>query len=421
MNSLYNLVTKIAEKTLPLAGRFSPKLQLFTQGRKSVFSILEREIEPTSNYLWIHAASLGEFEQAMPIIEELKIRFPKYKVLISFFSPSGYENKKNHPLADVITYLPLDTPQNAQRFLELTRPKVALFIKYEIWPNYLKELKKRNIRTFLVSGVFRKNQIYFKPYGGFMRKALGNFEHLFVQNETSLKLLNNIGFKNISLSGDTRFDRVSKQIRYNNQLKFAEDFINNTTCLVAGSTWLEDETLLLPFINDPSKKIKIILAPHEIKENKIKALQQKIKKKSVRFTENTNKELSSYDVLILDTIGLLGKIYSYADIAYVGGAAGSSGLHNILEPATFGIPIIIGKNYKKFPEAIRLRQLAGLFSVENAEGFSEISNKLIRDKDFRQKTGMIAGHFVNSNVGATNRIISYLKETSVKDDLAKIS
>jgi len=409
LKPLYNIATKIAEKALPLAGRFNEKLKLFTEGRKSVFSELEEKINPNKEYLWFHAASLGEFEQSLPIIEEIKKEFPKYKILVTFFSPSGYENKKNHPLADVITYLPLDTRKNAKRFLELVKPKIAFFIKYEIWPNFMAEIKKQNIKSLLISGAFRENQIYFKPYGGFMRKALQTFDHIFVQNEASITLLKNIGFNNTTLSGDTRFDRVSRQIQYNNKLEFAENFIDKKTCLVAGSTWPEDEEIIVPFINQTSEKLKVIIAPHEIKEEKINALEQKIKKKAIRYSQRESRDLESYDVLILDTIGLLGKIYSYANIAYVGGAAGTTGLHNILEPATFGIPVIIGENYKKFPEAARLRQLAGLYSVANAEEFSSITNKLITDKHFREKTGMIAGHFINSNIGATRSVMNYLK------------
>jgi 3-deoxy-D-manno-octulosonic-acid transferase len=409
LNILYNLATKIAEKTLPLAGRFNHKLKLFTEGRKSVFSKLEEKIDPASDYFWFHAASLGEFEQALPIIEEVKKEFPKYKILVTFFSPSGYENKKNHPLADVITYLPLDTRKNAKRFLELVKPKIAFFIKYEIWPNFMAEIKKQKIKSLLISGTFRENQIYFKPYGGFIRNALQTFDHFFVQDEASIALLENIGFNNITLSGDTRFDRVSRQIQYDNKLGFAENFIDGKTCLVAGSTWPEDEELLIPFINKTSEKLKVIIAPHEIKEEKINVLVQKIKKKSVRYSDWEKQDLASFDILILDTIGMLGKVYSYADIAYVGGAAGTSGLHNILEPATFGIPVIIGKHYKNFPEAIRLRQLAGLFSVENSEEFSATAEKLIEDEDFRIRTGMIAGHFINSNTGATHSVMNYLK------------
>ncbi|WP_289024376.1 glycosyltransferase N-terminal domain-containing protein [uncultured Salegentibacter sp.] len=418
MRALYNLTTSIAKRVLPLAANFNEKLKLFTEGRKSVFNELESKINPKDDYLWFHAASLGEFEQALPIIEEVKKDFPHFRILITFFSPSGYENKKNHPLADIITYLPLDTRKNAKRFLALVQPKMAFFIKYEIWPNFLSELKKRGVRTLLVSGAFRKNQIYFKGYGSFMRKALSNFDHFFVQNKSSMDLLQSIGFNNITLSGDTRFDRVSRQIKHNNKLNFAEEFINNTTCLVAGSTWPEDDEHIIPFINTTSEKLKVIIAPHEIKEEKLKALEKRITKKYIRYSKREHKDLKSYDILILDTIGLLGKVYSYADIAYVGGAAGTTGLHNILEPATFGIPVVIGKNYKNFPEAIKLRQLAGLFVAASSNEFSNISNKLITDRSFREKTGMIAGHFINSNTGATHSVMKYLKNLP---DFAKVS
>ena len=418
MRALYNLTTSIAKRVLPLAANFNEKLKLFTEGRKSVFNELESKINPKDDYLWFHAASLGEFEQALPIIEEVKKDFPHFRILITFFSPSGYENKKNHPLADIITYLPLDTRKNAKRFLALVQPKMAFFIKYEIWPNFLSELKRRGVRTLLVSGAFRKNQIYFKGYGSFMRKALSNFDHFFVQNKSSMDLLQSIGFNNITLSGDTRFDRVSRQIKHNNKLDFAEEFINNTPCLVAGSTWPEDDELIIPFINTTSEKLKVIIAPHEIKEEKLKALEKRITKKYIRYSKREHKDLKSYDILILDTIGLLGKVYSYADIAYVGGAAGTTGLHNILEPATFGIPVVIGKNYKNFPEAIKLRQLAGLFVAASSNEFSNISNKLITDRSFREKTGMIAGHFINSNTGATHSVMKYLKNLP---DFAKVS
>jgi 3-deoxy-D-manno-octulosonic-acid transferase len=413
LKSLYNLATRIAAKVLPVAGRFNHKLKLFTEGRKSVFKTLEEKIDPNADYLWFHAASLGEFEQALPIIEELKLDFPKYRILITFFSPSGYENKKNHPLADLITYLPLDTSANAKKFLALVKPKMAFFIKYEIWPNFLTELKRHKIRTLLISGAFRKDQIYFKPYGAFMRKALQSFEHFFVQNEESLQLLNTINLKNVSLSGDTRFDRVSRQIESDNKLSAIEEFLQEKLCFVAGSTWPEDEELLLPFLNAASAEVKFIIAPHEIKEEKIKTLQQKIQNKCVRYSEKEDHNLADFQVLIIDNIGLLGRIYSYADIAYVGGAAGISGLHNILEPATFGVPIIIGENYQKFPEAIKLRQLAGLFSVATTNDFDKISSKLLQDQNFRRKTGMIAGHFINTNAGATKIIMSYLHKNGI--------
>ncbi|MGM0932708.1 MAG: 3-deoxy-D-manno-octulosonic acid transferase [Bacteroidota bacterium] len=385
-------------------------MKLFVKGRKEVFQRLKSEIQVGEKYIWIHAASLGEFEQAVPVIELLKEKYPGHKILVTFFSPSGYENKKKHPLADVITYLPLDTPGNARKFLELVEPELVFFVKYDIWPNFLQELKQRGIRSFLISGVFRKDQVYFKSYGSWMKKALQSFEHIFVQNQESKELLEKNGFNNVSLSGDTRFDRVSRQLAYDNKLEVLENFLQNELCIVAGSTWPEDEELLLEYINYAPSKVKFIIAPHEIKAEKINDFRKKLKVSSVLYSETSSQEPKDFQLLIIDNIGLLSRIYSYADIAYVGGAAGNTGLHNILEPATFGIPIVIGENFEKFPEAKRLQQLAGLYSVASAAELMEIFEKLVKNQDFRKQTGMIAGHFINSNTGATRVISTYLSE-----------
>ena len=412
MHFLYNILINTAEKLLPASGLFSDKMKLFVSGRKNVFSKLEQELVANDKTIWFHAASLGEYEQAVPVIEVVKEQFPEKKIVITFFSPSGYEVKKNKSLGDVTVYLPLDTAANVNRFLDLADPEWALFIKYEFWPNYLQELKRRKIRTLLVSGGFREDQVFFKSYGSWMRSYLQTFEHFFVQNEKSVQLLNSIGFSNVTLSGDTRFDRVSHQIEQENHLHFIEEFKNGKLCVVAGSTWPEDEDLLVDFINNASEEVKFIIAPHTLKPAKIQRLQELLKKKSVLFSEKEGKDLTTFQVFIIDTIGLLTRIYSYADIAYVGGAAGNTGLHNILEPATFGVPIIIGENFDRFPEAIQLQKLAGLFAVANKEELAVILEKLIDDKDFRRKTGMISGHFINSNTGATRIISEYLLKHS---------
>ena len=329
MRGTYNLLTYVAKAALPLPAMFNPKLKLFVEGRKKVFKQLEK-IDFSEDWVWFHAASLGEFEQAVPIMEAIKENYPTYKILVSFYSPSGYENKKKHQLADAIVYLPLDTPKNAKRFVSIIKPKLAFFIKYDIWPNFLKELQIQNIRTFLISGAFRKDQIYFKPYGGLFREALRVFEHIFLQNETSKELLKTINITNTTVSGDTRFDRVARQLEYDNQLDFVAQFKDQKTCIVAGSTWPEDDALLLEYINTASEDVKFIIAPHEIKNEKIQRLKAQIVKKAVLFSEKKDSKINQYQVLIIDTIGLLTKVYSYADIAYVGGAAGKSGLHNIL-------------------------------------------------------------------------------------------
>ncbi|HBL79180.1 MAG TPA: 3-deoxy-D-manno-octulosonic acid transferase [Aequorivita sp.] len=410
MHTIYNLSIHLASFGLRIVALFNKKMKLFVNGRKDVFEILQQKISSEDKTIWFHCASLGEFEQGVPIMEAIKKQRPDHKIVVSFFSPSGFEVKKNTPLADAVVYLPMDIRANAKKFLAAVRPTMALFVKYEFWPNYLFELQKKNVLTYLVSGVFRKDQIFFKSYGGFMRKALQSFDHFFLQDENSEELLKNIGFSNVTVSGDTRFDRVSHQIEMDNTLKFAEDFKGNSLCIVCGSTWPEDEVVLLDYINAAPENVKFIIAPHKIEADKISDFTSKIVKKTVLHSNKDEVNISDYDVLIIDCIGLLSKLYSYADIAYVGGAMGSTGLHNILEPATFGVPIVIGKNYDEFPEAIRLRDLAGLFSIRNAPECSETLNKLVANKDFRTKTGMISGHFVNKNTGATAKIMRHIAQ-----------
>ena len=344
MHKIYNILVELSNPILKTAGIFSPKLNDFIKGREDLFSKLEKSIDPSEKHIWIHAASLGEFEMAVPVLAMLKTKYSEYKTVVSFFSPSGYKNKKSHPLVDHFTYLPLDTPKNADRFLKIIEPEMAFFIKYDFWPNFLNELEKRNVRTFLVSGVFRKDQAFFKTYGKWMVQSLKAFDHFFVQNKESENLLNSIGFNNVTVSGDTRFDRVAAQIEANNQIGFIEEFKQDSLLVVCGSTWPEDEKLLLDFINT-SSNIKFIIAPHEIKPEKILKLERELSIPHIKYSTRERKDLKDFSVFILDTIGYLGRAYSYADIAYVGGAAGDTGLHNILEPATFGIPIIIGENF----------------------------------------------------------------------------
>ncbi|MCB0457298.1 MAG: 3-deoxy-D-manno-octulosonic acid transferase [Flavobacteriaceae bacterium] len=384
----------------------------FVKGRQKVFKTLKEHLAETDKTIWFHCASLGEFEQGLPIMEALKREMPTFKIVVTFFSPSGYEVKKHTPIADIVTYLPYDTIVNAQKFLKIVHPSMAFFVKYDFWPNYLFELKKQQIPSYLISGLFRKNQAFFKPHGGFMRNALRCFDHIFVQNEASKKLLNSIRINNVTISGDTRFDRVSHQIEVDNTLDFMEKFKGNSLCIVCGSTWPEDEAVLLPFINsETGKKVKFVIAPHSINTEKIETLVKKFDAKIALYSQIEKYPLSEASILMIDTIGLLSKIYSYADIAYVGGAMGTTGLHNILEPATFGIPVVIGKNFEKFPEAIKLQDLAGLYSIENEEDCKNVLEKLVTNQKFREQTGMIAGHYINSNTGATQIILNYLKKS----------
>ena len=414
MTFVYNILIHIANFHLQIAQFFSPKLRLFVQGRKKTFGIISELLTVQDRTIWFHCASLGEYEQGVPIMEVLKKKYPEYKLVVSFFSPSGYEVKKNNKLADVTVYLPMDTKGNARKFIKAIKPVSAIFVKYEVWPNYLFELEKQQIPAILVSGTFRKDQIYFKNHGGLMRKALNTYNHLFVQNSASETLLASIGITNVTVSGDTRFDRVSHQIEMDNSLSFMDTFKQEKLCVVCGSTWPEDIDVLTDYINNAPSHVSFVIAPHKIDTTKIEAFINKVQKPTVRYSQMSDKLLSEAAILIIDNIGLLTKVYSYADIAYVGGGMGNDGLHNILEPATFGIPVVIGKNYEKFPEAERLQSLAGLFSVSSSEEFTTTMTKLVNDSNFRSKTGMICGHWINSNTGATKQICDYVNKHLVK-------
>jgi 3-deoxy-D-manno-octulosonic-acid transferase len=405
---LYNIVLIFASQVVKLLSLFSPKIKLFVDGRKSVFQTLTSKISPGDKTIWLHAASLGEFEQGLPVMEKIKIRFPNHKIVVTFFSPSGYEVRKNNSIADVTVYLPLDTKSNAKQFLKLIHPDLVFFIKYEYWPNYLNELKKANIKTYLISGIFRDDQAFFKWYGGFYRKALKAFDYFFVQNESSKKLLQSLGFNNVKISGDTRFDRVVAILERDNSLDFIKQFKNNTATIVIGSSWPKDESLLVNYINQTNEKVKFIIAPHNIKTEQIQELKNSILKKTILFSEKENTNLSDYDVLIIDTIGILTKIYSYADIAYVGGGFGNPGVHNILEPATFGIPIVVGPNFSHFAEAVALAHQEGCISVSNQNELNDTFSNLISNEDIRHEKGHICSTFVQMNKGATEVILKHI-------------
>jgi len=414
MHLLYNLSISLISFFIGLSQFFSPKMKLFVRGRKTVFKTLRNTLKPEDKTIWFHCASLGEYEQGLPIMEATKKIFPTYKLIVSFFSPSGFEVKKNSSVGDVTVYLPLDTPKNAKKFIQLINPSLAVFIKYEFWPNYLFQLKKQHVPTLLVSGLFRENQIFFKSYGSFMRKALTSFNHFFVQDEVSKTLLESIQLKNVTISGDTRFDRVSNQLKQDNTLDFISEFKQDKIIVVCGSTWPEDESILLEYINNASDKVKFIIAPHEVKSSRIEDLKMNIEKKTVLYSEMKGKNLADYKVFIIDTVGLLTKIYRYADVAFVGGAMGKTGLHNILEPATFGVPIVIGDTFDNFPEAKALQKLKGLFSVKKPLGCSAILFKLVNDDAFRLKAGKISKEYVKNNIGATKKVMTYIEKLPLK-------
>ena len=409
MYFLYNILILVAGFVLNIASLFNKKIKLFIDGRKQTFTKLQQAIGKTDEVIWMHCASLGEFEQGRPIIEKLKIKFPSKKVVLTFFSPSGYEVRKNYENVDVVCYLPLDSVKNAKRFLQLVHPQLAIFVKYEFWPNLLKELKISNIETLLISGIFRENQLFFKGFGGWMRKSLFSFSHFFVQDENSKQLLNSINFNNVTVSGDTRFDRVFEITQQNNKLPFIEEFIDNKYTVVAGSTWKEDETMLVDYINNKaSENEKFIIAPHNINPKDIADLKNSISKKVVLFSEKDNKNLSDYQVFIIDTVGILTKIYSYASVAYVGGGFTKTGVHNVLEPATFGIPIIIGPNYHKFNEAIDLVKNKACFVVDNSKELSLHLEQFFQLEEMRLKTGESAQKYVVDKTGATAKILEFI-------------
>ena len=412
---LYNIITLLAAQLLKIVALFSPKMKLFVDGRKSVFQTLVDKIQTSDKTIWFHAASLGEYEQGLPVIEAIKQQFPTHKIVVTFFSPSGYEVRKNNTVADVTVYLPLDTISNAKQFVELVHPEMAFFIKYEYWPNYLNELKKQQIKTYLISGILRENQAFFKWYGGFYRKALKTFEFFFVQNESSRNLLQSIGFNNVKVSGDTRFDRVVSILERDNSLDFIEQFKDNTTTIVIGSSWPKDESLLVNYINQSSNDVKFIIAPHNIKQEQISNLKNQIQKKTISYSEKDemlkqvqHDKIETFQVFIIDTIGILTKIYSYADIAYVGGGFGNPGVHNILEPATFGVPVVIGPNFSHFAEATALVNMEGCISIQNQTELNEAFDLLLHNEDERLEKGNICSTFVQMNKGATKTIMNHI-------------
>ena len=409
MNFLYDIGIFLLRGTLGLLALFNKKIELFLTGRKSTFEQLENTIEQGDLTLWFHCASLGEFEQGRPVIEALSSRNPEYKIVVTFFSPSGYEIQKNYAFADAVVYLPLDTKKNAKKFLEIVHPSLAVFVKYEFWPNLLKEMKTQGVPTYLISGIFREDQIFFKPYGGWMRKLLHGFSHFFVQNMQSLSLLESIGIRQATLSGDTRFDRVYSLLEQNNDLTFLEDLTAGRTIVVAGSTWPKDEELLTSFINECKfDEVVFIIAPHQMDPERFGKLKKSINRKSMLYSEGVpNKDVK---VFIIDTIGLLTKIYSYADVSYVGGGFDREGVHNVLEPAVFGAPVLIGPVYDKYQEAVDLVESKGCLVAEDAGSFESKLSILLSDRQFREKTGDICRRFISENTGATQIIVDYLDQ-----------
>lgn len=418
---LYNIIMYIYQAGIAIYSHFNEKVKKMWIGERAAFGVLQKQVEPNAKYVWFHAASLGEFEQGRPLIEKIKKEYPNYKILLTFFSPSGYEVRKNYEQADIVTYLPIDTVANAQRFLRIVRPVMAFFIKYEFWYNYLHILRHRNIPVYSVSSIFRPNQIFFRPYGRQYAAVLKCFSHFFVQNDLSKSLLAKIGINNVTVVGDTRFDRVLQIKDNSKKLPLVDKFIDNqdvklangvTNSLhrvfVAGSSWLPDEEIFIKYFNEHNDW-KLIIAPHIIADTHLRQILQLLKgKKVVLYTEATETNVADADVLVINCFGLLSSIYHYGDVAYVGGGFGA-GIHNVLEAAVWGIPVVFGPNNKRFAEAQGLLASGGGFEIDNYEKFALIMDRFCSDKVFLQNSGNAAGSFVKQLSGATNKVFSDIK------------
>lgn len=406
---MYSLIIHLYAFFIELISPFHKKARLMRLGQWKTNGTLREKIDRNAKYIWFHASSLGEFEQGRPLIEKIKAEHPEYKILLTFFSPSGYEVRKNYGGADVVCYLPFDTPYRVKKFLDLSKPVMAIFIKYEFWDNYLSELKRRNIPVYIVSAIFRKEQLFFKWYGGMYRKVLSYFTHIFVQDDASRELLSKYGVTNVSVFGDTRFDRVQDVYKNTKQIPMVELFVNNNRSdnqltMVAGSSWQQDEEVYLNYFNE-HPELKLIIAPHEIHKDHLMHIESMLKRPSIRLSEATEKDIKGKSCLIVDSFGLLSSIYRYGDLAYIGGGFGA-GIHNVLEAAVYGIPVIFGPKYQKFKEARDLLQVGGAFSITDEKAFESKMEELSTYRDLLEAAGAAAGDFVKSNIGATNRIIA---------------
>lgn len=418
---IYNIVIYFVLWGIAIASLFNEKVRKMWRGEREAFKILKQKVDPNAKYIWFHAASLGEFEQGRPLMERIRKGYPQYKILLTFYSPSGYEVRKNYEGADIICYMPVDTRLNAIRFLRLVRPVMAFFIKYEFWSNFLHILKHRNIPTYSVSSIFREDQVFFKWYGRSYAGVLKCFTRFFVQNEESKRLLEGIGITAVDVVGDTRFDRVLQIKEAAKQLPICEAFRTGVASsqsadvphhdfkvFVAGSSWPPDENIFIPFFNE-HKDWRLLIAPHVIAEEHLKLILSLIKgKKVVRYTQTTPEEAAEADVLIIDCFGLLSSMYNYGDVAYIGGGFGV-GIHNTLEAAVWNMPVIFGPNNKKFQEAQGLLKSGGGFEINTYEDFSGLMSSLMNDETFLKQAGDKAGAFVAHLAGATDKVLASVK------------
>lgn len=402
----YSLALYLYVLAIILVSPFHKKARLIVKGQWQTFRILKKKIRDDEKYVWFHAASLGEFEQGRPLMERLRREHPEYKILLTFFSPSGYEVRKNYEGADVICYLPFDTPGNVMSFLRLAHPCMAFFIKYEFWNNYLHACHFKNIPVYSVSSIFRENQVFFRWYGKAYGHVLKCITHFFVQNEFSRELLLRKGFSNVTVVGDTRFDRVLDIAKQAKELPIVEQFKQGSRLMVAGSSWGPDEDLIIPYFNE-HPELKLIIAPHVIKESHLKEIEGKLQRPSIRYTQVSEENITKADCLIIDCFGLLSSIYRYGEIAYVGGGFGV-GIHNVPEAAVYGVPVMFGPKNRKFREAQALLQLGGSFEIIDEASFKETLDRLLTDEDFLKARGRLAGEYISGNSGASDLIYTFV-------------
>jgi 3-deoxy-D-manno-octulosonic-acid transferase len=413
MRFIYSLVIFTFTGLIHIASLFNGKASLWVKGRRGWEKMLRGKVKSDEKTVWIHCASLGEFEQGRPVIEAIKKRAPEYKILVTFFSPSGYEIRKNWTGADNICYLPADTPKNARKFIEIVNPTMVLFIKYEFWNNYISELYRKEIPLYLVSGIFRSDQHFFKWYGSFFRNILRRFSHVFVQDTKSLNLLFNIGLTDVSVSGDTRFDRVKIIAETSKKLPIVEKFIGNEKVFIAGSSWPPDEEIIAKFINTFPGTMKYIFAPHEIDRPNIERLESLLEVKTMRYSDPDD-NLEDARVLIIDNIGMLSSVYKYGSLAEVGGGFGK-GIHNILEPACWGIPVLFGPDHTKFNEALELLEKRGAFRFDDYEEFELIINRLNSSADLYSSASKTCKEYIAKNIGATEKIVALVLEKDINN------
>lgn len=413
MNLFYSFGIHVYGLLIRTAALFNPKAQLWRDGRKGIIEFIRRELELRrgkqggKKTIWFHCASLGEFEQGRPLIEAWKKEHPDHFIILTFFSPSGYEHRKNYNVADLVCYMPLDTPANARTFIDLVKPNAVIFVKYEFWFNYLNILQERGIPHYLVSAIFRADQHFFKWYGDWTRNILKGFTHIFVQNENSLELLEFVGITNATVSGDTRFDRVVAIASEKREIPMVQAFCNEKMVLVAGSSWPEDEKLLIRFVSENPGKFKLILVPHEIHDDAIRNLINTSGMKACRYSEGSLEKAGNADILIIDAVGILSQVYRYGQVAYIGGGFGA-GIHNILEPAVYGMPVIFGPIYHKFQEAVDLVEAKGAYSIHNYNELERILRKFSDDPGFLSSTSSISKAFVEQRKGATGKILKLI-------------